>query len=62
MGVELFLVGACSLCSLSDACFHMSVTGMNDILPMPFTKQGLLDMLEVRILVILFGSADMRMK
>ena len=33
------------LFALSD----VSLTGMNDILPKPFTKQGLLDMLEVRL-------------
>jgi osomolarity two-component system response regulator SKN7 len=32
-------------------CFPNIHTGMNDILPKPFTKEGLLDMLEVRVLV-----------
>jgi len=29
---------------------------MNDILPKPFTKEGLLDMLEVRSRIIQIGS------
>lgn len=35
-----------------DVRCDVSLTGMNDILPKPFTKQGLLDMLEVRVSVI----------
>lgn len=31
-------------------------SGMNDILPKPFTKEGLLDMLEVRHLFCAFSS------
>jgi hypothetical protein len=38
----------CMLFALSD----VSLIGMNDILPKPFTKQGLLDMLEVRLSII----------
>ena len=31
-------------------------SGMNDVLPKPFTKDGLLEMLEVRFLPVLFSS------
>ena len=45
------------LFALSD----VSLTGMNDILPKPFTKQGLLDMLEVRLDYSFLGGGALLM-
>ena len=42
--------GGCSALRTRPSLIHPLVhAGMNDILPKPFTKEGLLDMLEVRL-------------